>query len=295
MKKRSAQQQMLKMIKEIVSNLDSQHQTSVLYLDFSKAFDSVNHTIMLRKLRNLGVSGLILAWLKCYQTNRVQTVLMNGTRSSFKPVLSGVPQGSILGPLLLIIYVNDLPDSIESSIPLLFADDTKCLSSSVSCSQVDSSLQCDIHLLFEWNRMTFNEGKTAPLKIPSCHHDAGFSNYKLHADSPDIPVVCSHKDLGLILSSDLSWANHIKHICGKAYRMLGLIRRSVSTKVPAHIKKQLYLTLVRSQLMYCQVLSREIIQRRATTYVLGGHSSDYKTRLISLTSFLLSWRLSYMI
>ena len=130
MRGRSSQQQLLVMLNEIFSNKNCKTCSDIVYLDISKAFDSVSRDILLLKLQLMGISGTILNWFKAYLDNRRQLVSVNGSFSGFLPVTSGVPQGSILGPLLFLIYINDLPDSVLFSKPLLFADDTKCLISS---------------------------------------------------------------------------------------------------------------------------------------------------------------------
>ena len=117
-------QQLLLMLNTIHSTND---QTDVVYLDFKKAFDSVPHKELLFKLRSLGISGKLWSWFESYLLNRYQCVKINNSLSHLLPVLSGIPQGSILGPLLFLIYVNDIPDIIKFCLLFLFADDTKCI------------------------------------------------------------------------------------------------------------------------------------------------------------------------
>ena len=165
MRGRSSQQQLLVMLNEIFSNKNSKTCSDIVYLDISKAFDSVSHDVLLLKLQLMGISGTILNWFKAYLDNRRQLVSVNGSFSGFLPVTSGVPQGSILGPLLFLIYINDLPDSVLFSKPLLFADDTKCLISSTK--DVSShNMQQDLDSLYQWsisNYMNFNQSKCAAL------------------------------------------------------------------------------------------------------------------------------------
>ena len=140
-------QQLLTTLLHIYGNSKSHNATDILYLDFSKAFDSVPHEQLLIKLWNHGISGSFWLLLKDYLTNRWQLTSIDGVASSLLPVTSGVPQGSILGPLLFVTYINDLPLSISESFPLLYADDCKCLQSNSSPSDC-FLLQQDLDSLF---------------------------------------------------------------------------------------------------------------------------------------------------
>ena len=106
---------------------DMSSQTDIIFSDFKKAFDSVPHDELLLKLRKIGISGILWFWFRAYLKSRKQSVWINGQFSDFLPVLSGIPQGSILGPLLFLVYINNLPTSASNSSVLIFADDTKCL------------------------------------------------------------------------------------------------------------------------------------------------------------------------
>ena len=298
MRGRSSQQQLLVMLNEIFSNKNSKTCSDIVYLDISKAFDSVSHDILFLKLQLMGISGTILNWFKAYLDNRRQLVSVNGSFSGFLPVTSGVPQGSILGPLLFLIYINDLPDSVLFSKPLLFADDTKCLISSTK--DVSShNMQQDLDSLYQWsisNYMNFNQSKCAALRIPSIGLPPV---YLLNGYS--IPITNLFKDLGVLLSGDLSWSAHINMIVTRAYKMLGLIRRCFSHTASVPVRRLLYTSLVRSHLIYCSVIWRpylrrdiivlEKLQRRATKFILNDYTSDYKTRLSSLELLPLSMTL----
>ena len=237
MKGRSSQQQLLVMLNEIFSNKNSKTCSDIVYLDISKAFDSVSHDVLFLKLQLMGISGTILNWFKAYLDNRRQLVSVNGSFSGFLPVTSGVPQGSILGPLLFLIYINDLPDSVLFSKPLLFADDTKCLISSTKdvCSH---NMQQDLDSLYQWsisNYMNFNQSKCVALRIPSIGLPPV---YLLNGYS--IPTTNLFKDLGVLLSGDLSWSAHINMIVTRAYKMLGLIRRCFSHTASVPVRRLLY-------------------------------------------------------
>ena len=266
--------------------MNTDHQTDVIYFDFKKAFDSVPHNELLFKLKSMGISGNLWLWFKSYLFNRQQCVKINNKYSHLLPVLSGIPQGSILGPLLFLVYVNDIPDHISNSLLYLFADDTKCLKT-ISNPTDAIQLQDDINSLNYWSEqwnLLFNPTKIVQISFKSNLQ----TSYTIGTSL--ITKVESHKDLGIILSSNLTWDAHYDHIIAKAYNILGLLRRTFSPQNYTRSKKQLYISLVRSQLLYCSILWKphfikhiqqfERVQRRATKYILNDFISDYKSRLI---------------
>ena len=283
LKNRSTVQQLLVLF-DVILNTD--HQTDVIYFDFKKAFDSVPHNELLFKLKSMGISGGLWLWFKSYLSNCQQCVKINNKYSHLLPVLSGIPQGSILGPLLFLVYVNDIPDHISNSLLYLFADDTKCLKT-ISDPADTIQLQDDINSLSHWSEqwsLLFNPTKIVQISFkPNLQ-----TSYTIGTSL--ITKVESHKDLGIILSSNLTWDAHYNHIIAKAYSILGLLRRTFSLQNHTKSKKQLYISLVRSQLQYCSILWKPYlikhiqqlgrVQRRATKYILNDFTSDYKSRLI---------------
>ena len=291
LKNRSTVKQLLIFLNSVHQSLNNKAQTDVIYLDFSKAFDSVPHNELLVKLWQIGIRGKLWLWFKSYLSSRRQCVHINNSRSSLLPVISGVPQGSILGPLLFLIYVNDLPLSINSSSLLLFADDTKCLKS-IDCPHDCDLLQNDFSLLSDWSlkwKLLFNVSKCVNLTF-SLSHDPIVYSYFIN-DKEILSKDC-HKDLGVFIAGDLSWSVHYDHICSRAYKMLGLLRRVFCRANTIIAKKHLFNVLVKSQISYCSEIWRphllkdiqtlENIQRRATKFILSDFSSDYKSRLLSL-------------
>ena len=287
----SCLQQLLIFVNDIHASFENQTQRDAIYLDFRKAFDSVPHAELLLKLQTIGISGNLLKWLQGYLSSRQQYVSLNKHVSETLPVSSGVPQGSILGPLLFIIFVNDLPQVSKHSDILLFADDTKC-STEIDCMQSCVHFQDDINALTDWGvkwRLLFNETKSAVLQFTKKKHPTQ-TTYYIH-ESP-VPTQESYKDLGVTLTTSLSWNSHYDRISAKAYKHLGLLRRTFKDYSFVQTKKCLYLSLVRSQITYCSplwrpylikdILSLERIQRRATKYILNDYVSDYKSRLVSL-------------
>ena len=288
---RSSLQQLLILFNNVVNPLQKGHQTDVAYLDFSKAFDSVAHNELLYKLWSFGIAGKLWMWIHAYLSNRLQCVSINNTLSDVMPVISGVPQGSILGPLLFFIFVNDLPPSVMSSKIVLYADDVKCFKNIATYSDC-VSLQDDLHRLTEWSstwNLLFSERKCNVVRFNT---KPSSLIYNYHINSVLITSTDTHKDLGVIISADLQWKSHYQHIISKAYKMLGLLRRFFSSINCIQVKRSLYLSLVCSQLHYCSVLWRphfkvdirhlETVQRRATRFIVNDNSMDYKERLMNL-------------
>ncbi len=194
--------------------------SDVIYLDLSKAFDKVPHKELLFKLWRLGITGNLWKWFKYYLTNRYHYVCLEGANSTMLPVLSGVPQGSILGPMLFIIYIDDITTYINKSSVFIFADDTK-LVKRVSSQEDLSDLQIDLENLLSWCKewnLTLNTSK--------CRHMHFGPNYHSHTYSlGNTPILSteSYKDLGITVHKSLSWSPHVNEICKKAYSSLHLI------------------------------------------------------------------------
>ena len=238
--------------------INSPSQTDVIYFDISKAFNTVSHSILLNKLWSIGITGTLWSWFKEYLSNRYQKVIINNSFSDSLPVVSGVPQGSILGPLFLV-YINDMSSYINHSQFLKFANDTKCflhintLSDHINTLSDHITLQEDITAVFTWSQdfnMDFNVKKFIHLSFKSK------LNTIYTISDTCIPRSDSHKNLGITLSVDLSWNKHYKTITARAYKVLGLICRTFSSCHSTTTMTRLYVSLVRSQLFYCTQIWR---------------------------------------
>ena len=223
----------------------------IVYLDFTKAFDCISHELLLYKLEHFyQISGNLLLWVKDYLSNRSQRVTIESESSTWLPVLSGVPQGSILGPLMFLLYINDLPSAVSCCTTALFADDSKCfkeISSLTDCIL----LQRDIDQLYEWSRtwhMSFNPGKCKVLSITR-RTNPYHSNYSMNGTQ--IEHVGTFKDLGVVIDKSLSFNSHIHELVLKCNKVCGLIKRSVGFKAPDTVKLQLFKSLCLPLLDYC--------------------------------------------
>ncbi len=297
----SCLQQILSFLSDVIEAFESRQSVDTVYLDFKKAFDSVHHNLLLHKLKTMGISGSLWNWFKCYLTNRMQLVSVNNQHSQLLPVSSGVPQGSILGPLLFLIYINDMPLCVKCGI-FLFADDTKCCHRIQSLSDV-RSLQSDLDSLSEWSEkwmLPFNVSKCIVLHLRRSTSQPSVNTYSLNkVHIPDKP---HHRDLGLMIHQNLNWSTHYNTILAKAYKILYMLKRTFSSANSIVTKKALYIALVRSQVTYCSpvwrpslikdILLLERLQRRSTKFILGSMAigMNYKERLKSLDLFpLMYW------
>lgn len=231
----------------IISSVESGKQVEVIYTDLARAFDSVCHTLLIQKLARIGISGSYLKCISSYLTGRRQCVSVCGSFSDDFIVTSGVPQGSHIGPVLFLLFFNDVVGCFEHSQCLLYADDLKFFSVSEGCGD----LQGDLDRLVEWcdnNYLSLNVVKCKSMRF-SRRRIQTVSTYLIKNEN--IETVASTNDLGVIFQSDLSFNLHIDSIVLKALRMLGFIRRSTKYVVDTRAIVCLYYSFVRSILEYC--------------------------------------------
>ncbi|CAF1034852.1 unnamed protein product [Brachionus calyciflorus] len=184
----------------------------IIYLDFCKAFDKVPHKRLIYKLRCNGLNDKLKEWIQAFLTGRRQRVVLGKAFSSWKEVISGVPQGSLLGPILFVIFINDLPDKIKNVIKL-FADDTKVIS--LIDNENDSSiLQEDLNNLHEWSKQWLVDFKEE--KCVSMHFGSNNKNYEYSLNSHKLTESRQERDLGVIFSKDLKNSGHIAVATRKA-------------------------------------------------------------------------------
>ena len=226
----SCQSQLLSIVHDIYANFDQSPNLEVRanFSDISKAFDKVWHEGLIFKLQNIGISGNLLSLLKSFLYIRSQRVVLNGQCSNWSSVLAGVPQGSILGPLLFLIYLNDLPEGLESSVKL-FADDTSLFSTvydpSKSADQLDKGLKKNSEWTYKW-KMIFNPDLSKQAQ------EVIFSRKTNKINHPTItfntvPVARApcQKHLGLYLDEKLNFNHHINVKISKANKGIGIIKR----------------------------------------------------------------------
>ena len=274
----SCETQLVEFSHALLTNMHIGHQTDIIILDFAKAFDKVNHNKLIYKLKAHRVDVLTVEWIEAFLSSRSQVVVLDGTSSDSVPVTSGVPQGSVLGPALFLLYTNDLPDTIDSQVRL-FADDT-VLYRTIKSDTDHHRLQTDLDNLTEWAMawdMQFHPAKCLVMNISKKRHPSKFT-YSLH--STDLKTTDTAKYLGITISQDMKWTKHITQTCSRANRALGFIRRNIKVRSP-RIKEKLYNSLVRPHVEYASAVwsphevkpihQLEMVQRRAARWTLNRH------------------------
>ena len=277
-------------IDEILSNGDD---VDVLYLDFQKAFDTVPHKRLLHKLKMYGVTGKTLEVISDFLSGRTFHVRVGDAASELFRVLSGVPQGSVLGPLLFLIYINDIPNGIRNFL-LLFADDLKLIVN----ANLPAITQADLDLLSEWQKkwlLCFNtaDGKCKVLQVSRKGNTRQYNEYFLNGSV--LPVIETEKDLGVHVTNDLKWDYHISQSLSKAKQCVGWVSRSVISREKA-VMLNIYKSLVRPNLEYCVqlwnpvpahgnwsiIMKLESVQRSFTRLIDGIGLLPYRERLQEL-------------
>ena len=270
----------------------------MVYLDFSKAFDKVDHGVLLHKLKKHGFSGKLGVWLHNFLSDRTHHVRIQGGISDSQPVISGVPQGTVLGPLLFLILMCDISDKVRHSNIVSFADDTRLYA---EIAEVDDChyLQHDLDRVYEWadiNNMEFNTKKFQYV----CYHVKG--NLSNIYSTPDFNIVNPSscvKDLGVFMSADCTFDEHINLTVRKCNKLCGWILRTFSCREPV-LMITLFKSLVLSRLDYgSQVWNPHLIkhinaiegvQRSFTRSILGLRDLDYAARLKKLNLYSLQRR-----
>ena len=249
---RSTITQLLKYLDECIDKIVNGNVVDTIYLDFAKAFDTVPHRRLMHKLAAYGIKGNIQRWISAFLNDRSQTVVVSGGESKSAAVLSGIPQGSVLGPLLFVIYINDLPEYVDSDV-FLFADDTKVLRQ-VSSEDDAITLQRDLDSLERWSNdwlLKFNADKCHVLTLGKFENIMYTHRYQICGNELD--HVFEEKDLGVTIDFELKFEHHITQQINKANAIMGIIRRSFSF-LDGKLFKKLYITFVRPHLEYAQAV-----------------------------------------
>ena len=249
-KKMSTNDAVNNLLDNIYKAMDDKDFLGAVFIDLSKAFDTVPHNILLKKLEHYGIRGNALNLLDSYLSNRQQFVSLEGMKSSMQDIKIGVPQGSVLGPLLFLVYINDLPNAVNNVKSILFADDTTMFASDKNAYDLCNTISADMLLVKEWliaNSLTLNACKSyyiifslrkAPLDL------------RITIGDHVLDRKTQGKFLGVILDEKLRFSYHTNYVTNKVSKLTGLMYK-LKTCFPSEILKNLYLTLILPYYNYC--------------------------------------------
>ena len=297
---RSCLSQLLSHVETITKILEDGDNVDVIYLDFSKAFDKVDFLVTLRKIKHLGISGNIGKWIYSFLTGRTQCVIVNGMRSDVSEVKSGVPQGSVLGPLLFLILLGDIDKSVSSAFVSSFADDTR-VGHRIKTAEDINSLQEDLKAIYQWsadNNMKFNSENFECIRYGK-RRDIHETTVYLSDTNTVIAPKDQIKDLGVLISSNCLFKNQIDNVVKTASKLCGWILRTFKTRTP-RLMILLWKSLVLSKLDYCSQLwspigkgdiqKLEMVQRSFIRKIDDMRHFDYWTQLKKLRLYSLERR-----
>ena len=292
--------QLLHHFDNILENFLDGNDTDCIYLDYAKAFDKVDHALLIRKLSKYGIHPKIITWIESFLQGRTQQVVVEGQLSFAALIISGVPQGTVLGPILFLIFINDITHCVSSSVIRCFADDTRIMKA-ISHTPDMTLLQHDLDRVTQWsirNNMSLHEDKFEFLSHSSNStnslHQLPFTCevYQYSTSKGILMPVQQLRDLGVTVTADLSWTAQIKAMANKARQKAAWVLSVFHTRSPT-IMLTLYKSMVRSLLEYCcplwnprkvsDIQELEKVQRTFTARIAGVQHLDYWERLKKLS------------
>ena len=246
---------LIEMCDEFYQNLDDGKLNGVVFLDIRKAFDSVDHKILLCKMKTqFGLSNIEIDWFASYLSNREQVCNINGSISSPKIIKTGIPQGSILGPLLFLLYINDLPDCLHKTTPCLYADDTQIFASSNDYAELIDSLNYDLNNIGQWlvkNKLQHHPTKTKVMIIGSTYNlNNKVHDYPVMLNNKVIPRTHSFECLGALIDEKLSWDLHVEKTCKKVGGSIAVMKR-IKPFVSNSTLQTIYKAMIQPYFDYC--------------------------------------------
>ncbi len=299
MKGHSTQTATIKLFDDILNNINDGFINGACFFDLAKCFDSIDHEVLLIKMEKYGIRGSELSWFLNYLSERSQVVAVNGLVSEFDDVTTGVPQGSVLGPILFLICINDLPSCLTTTSGNIFADDTAIHSCGATVSEVERLLQHDADNITKWfdrNKLTVNADKCFSMLFSSNPH-VNKSQLCLNVGTSDIDCLPSARYLGIYPDSNLRWEEHISKLCNTISPKIGLLHRLKKILPTDHVE-MVYRSIVQPHIDYCITLwgyaankyikKVQSLQNRAAR-IITGNFDFYTTRGITLVKKL-NWQ-----
>ena len=293
LRNKSCNTNLLSFTNSVAFTLHDKIGVDVVYFDFAKAFDTVTHDLILNKLKNqYKIDGNLLKLFVNYLQGRKQRVILDNSSSEYIDVLSGVPQGSILGPLLFILFINDIYMGLDNDTNIgLYADDTK-IWRNIYSEHDCAILQKDINTLYDWsikNRMHFHPEKCKILQIhnnePLCTKLLPLAKHHYFINGEFIEFIECQRDLGVLVNSRFKWDDHQQKVLNKAHQMLGITKRTCHFIIDRRKRRSLYLSLVRSQFEHCSSIWRpntdteisifEKLQKKAVKWIFNEQNYHY--------------------
>ena len=298
-KGRSTQSQLLAHYNDIYEAIMEGKRMDTVFLDFSKAFDKVDHNILLKKVRNHGISGKLGKWIQSFLQYRKFRVVANGCISEEEDVVSGVPQGTVLAAILFVIMIADINENVKKCIVRSYADDTR-VNNKINDESDKEDMQKDLENIYKWaseNKMQFNENKFEQMAHGSSNNTS-IDAYKTPSGE-DIEIKSTAKDLGILANCDLKFKEHIHKITTSAKITMGALLRSFSTRDEKPMLK-LFNAYIKSKIEYCCIVwtpdqqnlinELENIQRIFTAKIKGMEELNYHERLKKLNMYSLERR-----
>ena len=242
----------LELTDRILQDIDTKHISLAIFMDLSKAFDTLDHTILLSKLSYYGIGGNELNWFSSYLSDRQQYVEINGISSTLPSLKTGVPQGSILGPLLFLIYMNDIPQASSHFKFILYADDTTLFSTIQLQSASDTDINQELIRVHDWlavNRLSLNIKKTKYIIFHAINKSTDGLFSELRIDGINIERVTTFNFLGIHFNEHMLWKTHIDTIASKLAKLSGVLNK-LKHYLPEYVLRTLYCSMVQSRLTY---------------------------------------------
>ena len=244
----STEYAILDIYEKLIHNLDQSHSSCAIFLDLAKAFDTVSHEILLQKLEVYGIRGNCLKLFESYLKDRYQFVKLDNEKSTISLIEFGVPQGSILGPLLFLLFINDLPSATNLFVKL-YADDTFLCAQNKDMQLLENEVNLELNKVYDWmcsNKLTLNILKSKYMIITKKRK---IENISVQINSVELEQCNSYKYLGVMFDKDLNWKSHIEYICGKISKSVGglaMLRHRTSISV----LREVYHALINSYVKY---------------------------------------------
>ena len=253
LKNHSTEYAAMELTDKVLKDIDERNISLAIFMDLSKAFDTLDHSILINKLAYYGIHGAALRWFTSYLTGRSQYVEIDGVSSNILLLSTGVPQGSILGPLLFLIYMNDIPNCTEHFNFILYADDTT-LNNTVQIPSLSSvDINNELAKVYDWlavNKLSLNVRKTKYVIFHAMNKRIEGVIPNLEINGIPLERVQNFNFLGLVLNENMSWKPHIDLLANKLAKCAGVLNK-LKRFLPIHILRTLYFSMVQSRLVYC--------------------------------------------